>query len=355
MKFAMAGGGTGGHVIPAVAVAQELKRRGHEPVFFGTRSGYESRLVPAAGFPIEWIEAGGLNRVSLARMLRSLIVIPVSVLQVWQWMGQHRPGAVFSMGGYVAGPVVLAAILRGVPVVAMEPNAVPGMTNRKAARWTARALVHFPETAAYFPPGRAEVTGVPVRQQFFNATPRQRGTKLNVLVTGGSQGSRTLNQAGRDSWPLFARSGVRIRVVHQAGKGNAAGLADALRDSGLEGEVVEFINDMPAAFADADLIVCRSGASTVSELAAAGRPSILVPFPYATDDHQLRNAEAMERAGAAKLIRDSELSGRRLFEEITSLSREQNRLAEMGGAARRMAKPTAAQRAAEVLEEVAVR
>jgi UDP-N-acetylglucosamine--N-acetylmuramyl-(pentapeptide) pyrophosphoryl-undecaprenol N-acetylglucosamine transferase len=355
MKFVMAGGGTGGHVIPALAVAQELRSRGHQPVFFGTRQGYEGRLVPAAGLPIEWIEVGGLNRVSLSQKLRALLLLPRSVLQVWQWIRREHPGAVFSMGGYVAGPVVIAAILRDVPIVAMEPNAVPGMTNRKAARWTARALVNFEETAAWFPPGRTEVTGVPVRQEFFRIAARKPGETFTLLVTGGSQGSRTLNQAGRDSWPLFAKSGVPIRIVHQAGRGNAAPLAEAFARTELPGEVVEFIADMPAAFAQADLVVCRAGASTVSELAAAGRASLLVPFPYAADDHQQRNAEAMARAGAARVVPDSEMSGRRMFDEVIALYSARDRLAAMARNAREMAKPRAAERAADVLEQIAVR
>lgn len=352
MKFLMAGGGTGGHVFPALAVAQELRRRGHEPVFFGTRHGYEARLVPESGFPIEWIDIGGLNRVGLAQKLRSLVRLPLAVLQVWRWIARNRPGAVFSMGGYVAGPPVLAALLRGVPCVVMEPNAVPGMTNRKIARWTARALVHFPETARYFP-GRAEVTGVPVRQEFFAIGPRPASDRYTLLVTGGSQGSRRLNDAGAESWKRFAEAGIPLRILHQAGRGNSAALAERLRESGLEGEVVDFIADMPAAFATADLIVCRAGASTVSELAAAGRPSILVPFPFAADNHQQRNAEAMERAGAARLLPDAECTGRRLFEEVAALLADSERLREMGRRARSLAKPGAAGRAADILEEVA--
>lgn len=353
MKFLMAGGGTGGHVIPALAVAQELRRRGHEPVFFGTRQGYEARLVPAAGIPIEWIEVGGLNRVGLVQKVRSAVGLPSSVLQVWNWIGRNRPAAVFSMGGYVAGPPVIAALLRGVPLVAMEPNAVPGMTNRKASKWTARALVNFEETSRFFPPGCSEVTGVPVRQEFFAIRPRRSLERPTLLITGGSQGSRTLNNAARESWPLFAGASTRVRIIHQAGRGNALALADAFRESGLPGEIVEFIEDMPAAFAQADLIVCRSGASTVAELAAAGRPSILVPFPFAADDHQLRNAEAMQRAGAARLVLDSEMSGERLFEEAMALLRDAERLQTMGDNARRLGKPRAAERAADVLEEVA--
>lgn len=355
MTVAMAGGGTGGHVIPALAVAQELRHRGHSPVFFGTRQGYESRLVPSAGFPLEWIDVGGFNRAALSRKLRAVVKMPISAARVWSWIGREHPGAVFSMGGYVAAPVVLAAILRGVPVVAMEPNAVPGMTNRMAARWTARALVNFDETASYFPPGRTEVTGVPVRQEFFAIPPRSAESVFTVLVTGGSQGSRTLNHAGRDSWPLFANAGVPIRMVHQAGRGNAAALAEPFAAAAMTGEVVEFIDNMPAAFAAADLVICRSGASTVSELAAAGRPSILVPFPFAADNHQQRNAEAMQRVGAAKMILDSGMSGSRFFDEVMTLFHAREQLVRMGQRARETGKPRAAEKAADILEEIAVR
>lgn len=354
MKFVMAGGGTGGHIIPALAVARELRARGHEAVFIGTRHGMEARLVPAAGFPIEWIDIGGLNRVGFWQRLRALWRLPLSTWKAARVLSRLPASAVFSMGGYVAGPVVLAAALRKVPIVAMEPNAIPGMTNRKMARATARALVHFPETVKYFGAGRAEVTGVPVRQEFFEIPPRPPGPVFTVLITGGSQGSRALNEAGRASWPLFAAARTPIRILHQAGR-QGASLASEFAASGVAGELVEFIADMPAAFAEADLVVCRAGASTVSELAAAGKPSILVPFPFAADDHQLRNAEAMVRAGAARLVLDESLDGRRLFEEVTTLLGNHNELRHMGEHARTLAHPRAAVRAAEVLEQAAVR
>lgn len=352
MKFVMAGGGTGGHVIPALAVAEELRRRGHQPIFFGTRHGYEARLVPAAGFPLEFIEIGGLNRVGLLKRLRSLGQLPAAAAHVWSWMGREHPAAVFSMGGYVAGPPLLAAMFRGLPIVAMEPNAVPGMTNRKAARWITKALVNFEETAGFFP-GRAEVTGVPVRKEFFEIPDRAAGQDFAVLVTGGSQGSRTLNNAGRESWPLFAQARVPVSIVHQAGRGNAAPLLDPFRSAGMKGEVVEFIQDMPSAFGRADLIVCRSGASTVAELAAAGKASVLVPFPFAADDHQRRNAEAMERAGAARLVSDSEMNGQKLFNEVSSLLSNPELLRQMSENARKLGKRDAAGKAADVLEAVA--
>ncbi|MDZ4800348.1 MAG: undecaprenyldiphospho-muramoylpentapeptide beta-N-acetylglucosaminyltransferase [Bryobacteraceae bacterium] len=353
MQFVMAGGGTGGHVIPALAVAGELKRRGHTPVFFGTRTGYEARLVPAAGFAIEFIDIGGLNRVGLAQILRTMWLLPASTLRCWMWMGKHRPGAVFSMGGYVAGPVVIAALLRGIPLVAMEPNAVPGLTNRKAARWTAAALINFEETSRYFPEGRSVLAGVPVRQAFFDRAParQEAGRPFTVLITGGSQGSRTLNHAGRDSWPLFEKAGVPVSILHQAGRNNVSSLGSAPRFV----QLTEFIQDMPSAFAEADLIVSRAGASTVSELAAAGKPAVLVPFPFAADDHQRRNAEAMVRAGAARMVDDKEMNGKRLFDEVWRLMQSPAELGGMAEAARRMAKPGAAARAADVLEKVATK
>lgn len=346
----MAGGGTGGHVIPALAVARELRRRGHRCVFVGTRRGLEVRLVPPEGFPLEFIEIGPLKRVGLVRAGRTLTELPLRVLQAWALLARLRAAAVFSMGGFAAGPVALAACLRRTPLVVMEPNAMPGFTNRRLGRWVTRALLSFPEAGRFFPPSKWEVTGLPVREEFFRLPRKPREAVLTVLITGGSQGSRTLNEAAREAWPLFRRGPVPVRLLHQTGPQAFAGLAEAFRASGLEGEILPFIDDMPGAFARSDLVVCRSGAGAVAELAAAGKPSILVPFPYAADDHQLRNAEAMAAAGAARLVVDGEMNGARLYEEVTRLAQEPGRLEEMGEAARRLARPQAAARAAEVLE-----
>ena len=349
--FLMAGGGTGGHVIPALAVARELRARGHGVLFVGTERGLEARLVPGEGFELKKIHIGGLNRVGLRRKIATLIQLPFSTIGC---CGVVRgASAVFSMGGYVAGPVVMAGLLRGVPVVVMEPNAVPGFTNRAIGRFVSRALVSFAETAGYFPKGRTEVTGLPVREEFFRMVPKARGGTLNLLITGGSQGSRTLNRAGRESWPLFRQAGLPVRIVHQSGAGEAEKLREEFSRSGLEGEVVPFIADMPAAFAGADVVVCRSGAGAVSELAAAGKAAILVPFPFAADDHQTRNAEALERAGAARLVPDDQMNGEKLAAVVAELAGSSGVLERMGEAARGFAKPGAARRAAEVLEEVA--
>jgi UDP-N-acetylglucosamine--N-acetylmuramyl-(pentapeptide) pyrophosphoryl-undecaprenol N-acetylglucosamine transferase len=347
-KFLMAGGGTGGHVIPGLAVARELRSRGHNVSFVGTEFGIEAKLVPAAGFDLQKIRIGGLNRVGMRQTIVTLGRLPVATVSSDRCV--RGAAAVFSMGGYVAGPPVLAAILRRVPVVVMEPNAVPGFTNRSISRLVARALVSFPETAVFFPRGRTEVTGLPVRAEFFQIQPRVCGSLLHLLITGGSQGSRTLNHAAQQSWPLFLQAGFPIRITHQTGISGFGEIRDAFASSGMEGEVVPFLSDMPAAFADADLVVCRAGAGAVSELAAAGKPSILVPFPYAADNHQTRNAQAMERGGASRLVRDAEMTGEKLFEAVSRMVAD---LARMGEAARQFAKPGAARRAADVLEEVA--
>ena len=344
----MAGGGTGGHVIPALAVARELRARGHTVRFIGTRRGMEAKLAPAENFPVEWIEIGGLKRVGLRRTLATLAELPWSVWQAARMLDRAKPAAVFSTGGYVAGPVLLAALWKRLPVVVMEPNAVPGFTHRRLARFVARALVSFPETARWFPAGRAEVTGLPVREEFFAVPAKAPGKKLTVLITGGSQGSRTLNRAAEESWPLWEKG--TIRLIHQTGAAAYDELAPRFQASGVEGEISAFLPDMPRAFAEADLVISRAGMGAVSELAAAGKPSILVPLPAASDQHQLRNSEAFEKAAAARLVLDAEVNGSRLVEEVKRLNQEPGLLQEMGEAARAFARADAAQRAAGVLE-----
>jgi len=347
----MAGGGTGGHVIPGLAVAKELRARGHEPFFVGTQRGIEAKLVPADGFPIEWIEIGGLNRVAPIQRIKTLAQLPISILKVMKIIKTRKTAAVFCMGGYVAGPPVLAARLKRVPVVLMEPDAQPGMTNRRIGGFAARALISFPEAARWFPQGRTELTGLPVRDEFFHIPPKTEGP-FTVLITGGSRGARSLNQAVHASWSLFKQAG-EIRILHQCGTDAYETLSKDFAATGLEGEVVPFYKDMPAAFAQADLVVCRSGAGAVAELAAAGKPAILVPFPYAANDHQLRNAESMARAGAARLVQDKHLTPGNLFQEIEALAKQPERLKKMGEAAKALGKPGAARRAADILEEVA--
>lgn len=349
--FLMCAGGTGGHVIPALAVARELRNRRHDILFVGTPHGMEARLVAAENFPLVLIEVGALKNVGLRQIGSTLLQLPLATLKV---LRLRRPAAVFSMGGYAAGPSVLAALLRRIPVVVMEPNAVPGFTNHWIARLVARALISFPETAAYFPKGKTELSGLPVREQFFAISPKPKEAVFTLLITGGSQGSRTLNEAVRASLRLFQASAWPIRLIHQTGRSNFEQLRDVFAATGLQGEVLPFIEDMPAAFARADLVVCRAGAGAVAELAAAGKPSILVPFPFAADQHQLRNAEAFARAGAARLALDREMTGQKLFDLVTELAADAAGLESMAQAARQFARPGAAQRAADILEELAL-
>ena len=349
----MAGGGSGGHVIPSLAVARELRLRGHECVFIGTRNGFEARLAPGAGFPIEYIEIGGLKRVGMGQTLRTMLQLPTGIFRARRLLRRLAASAIFSMGGYAAGPVVLAGWWIRVPIIIMEPNAIPGFTNRKMARVVWRALLNFREAARFFPPGRSEVTGLPVRAEFFNLPVKTRTECVTVLITGGSQGSRTLNNAARESWRYFRESGFPIQFIHQTGRNMHEELSREFASAGVAGEVVPFIEDMPAAFARADIVVCRSGAGAMAELAAAGKPSILVPLPTAADNHQLHNAQAFERAGAARVVLDREMDGKRLYEGVRSLSADADTLDRMSRRAREFAHPGAATRAADLMEEAA--
>ena len=351
-RFIMTGGGTGGHVFPALAVARVLRERGHRILFIGTQEGMESRLVPEDGFDMAFVRSGGLNRVGLRKQMRTALQLPGGVAAAWQLVRQFRPHAVFSTGGFVAGPVSLAALFSRVPLIVLEPNAIPGFTNRRVARRVHRALLAFPSTAAWFPRSKSEVIGYPVRPEFFSLQPARNGV-FTVLITGGSRGARSLNRASRESWPLFQKVGVPVRIIHQTGAAEHESLAREFATAGIDGEVVPFIRNMAEAFAGADLVVGRAGAGAVSEIAASGMASVLVPLPFAADDHQRRNAETLVNAGAARMLLDAELNGRRLFEEVEMLRLNEEDLQRMRQQVRQFAKPGAAERAATILEETA--
>ena len=349
-SFVLTGGGTGGHVFPALAVADVLRSRGHKVLFVGTREGLESNLIPEHGYDIEFVRTGAVNRVGLKQRLRTAASMPGSVVCSRSLLKRFGAEAVFSMGGYVAGPVMAAAIWNGIPLIIMEPNAIPGIANRLVAKRVYRALLGFDTTRSWFPASKSEVTGLPVRPAFFDLKPKQNGV-FTVLITGGSRGARSLNRAARESWAFFRQSSVRI--VHQTGPAEYDAIASEFQTSGIEGTVVPFIRDMAAAFSDADLVLGRSGAGGVNEIAAAGMPSILIPFPFAADDHQRKNAETLASAGAARMVLDRDLTGERLFKEVEELRRNTKELAEMRTRVRQFAKRGAAERAAAVLEEAA--
>jgi UDP-N-acetylglucosamine--N-acetylmuramyl-(pentapeptide) pyrophosphoryl-undecaprenol N-acetylglucosamine transferase len=355
MRVLIAGGGTGGHVIPALAIARELRdSHGAEVRFVGTARGLETRLVPEGGFPLELIQVGQLKNVSLATRVRTLADLPLGVMRCVGLVRSFRPDVVVGVGGYASGPAMLAAIVKHIPTLAFEPNVVPGFANRVVARFVSGAAVHFEETAKYF--RHAEVTGVPVRQAFFEISAKLGGTPT-VLVFGGSQGAHAINDAMIRCLPELRRQAPGIRIIHQTGERDyndaLAAYASFTSTTGEAAEVFKFIEDMPAAFARADLVVCRSGASTVAEITAAGKPAIFVPFPQAADDHQRINAEALAREGAAVVVEESKLEGVWLAETIAALLGDPPRLAAMSAAARGLAHPNAARDIAAMAARVA--
>jgi UDP-N-acetylglucosamine--N-acetylmuramyl-(pentapeptide) pyrophosphoryl-undecaprenol N-acetylglucosamine transferase len=352
-----AAGGTGGHIVPALEVARELRNRGHHCVFVGAGRELERRLTGAAGFPLEVLRSGPLNQVSLATKISTLMRLPGALLDAWRLIGVYRPAAVLSLGGYASGPLAAAAWLRGIPIVALEPNAYPGMANRLIGPVVARALTGIQATEKYFRKGAAETIGAPVRKEFFEIPFKKHTEPFMILVTGGSQGARTLNRAVAEAVQLWAQNGASksLRILHQAGKADAGRLQleyASVGSGSVQAEAVEFLDDMPAAFAQADVVISRAGASTVAELCAAGRASILIPYPHAADDHQTHNAEALAAAGGAMMVDDAEWDGARMVREIEALLSVAGRLEQMEQAARSLSRPGAARRAADVLEEV---
>jgi UDP-N-acetylglucosamine--N-acetylmuramyl-(pentapeptide) pyrophosphoryl-undecaprenol N-acetylglucosamine transferase len=344
MRAILAGGGTGGHVIPALAIAQELQKQyGAEVLFIGTARGIENRLVPAAGFPLRLVQVGALNKVSLKTRLKTLFDLPRAVWDARRILAEFRPDIVIGVGGYASGPAMLAAILKRIPTLAFEPNVVPGFANRIVARMVSGAAVHFEETAQYFP--RAEVTGVPVREAFFEIAGKANNRVTNkptLLVFGGSQGASAINRAMIQCLPELLKQVPNIHIIHQTGERDYNDAQAAYQQAGSSAEVYPFITDMPAFFARADLVLCRSGASTVAEITAAGKPAVFVPFPRAADDHQRVNAQALERAGAAVVVEETKLERVWLADTIAALLGDPRRLQCMSEAARKLAHPDAA-------------
>ncbi|MGZ4837759.1 MAG: undecaprenyldiphospho-muramoylpentapeptide beta-N-acetylglucosaminyltransferase [Terriglobales bacterium] len=341
MRALLAGGGTGVHVIPALAIANELRDRFNaEIMFVGTARGIETRLVPAAGFTLKLIDVGQLKNVSIATRLKTLFALPRAILAASEILREFRPHVVIGVGGYASGPGMLAAALSSVPTVAFEPNLVPGFANRLVAPMISAAAVMFPETCHWF--RRCVVTGIPVRRAFFQMPPRANGTPPTLLLFGGSQGAHALNVALIEALPLLRQTVPGLCIIHQTGERDDKEAQAAYLHAGMTAEVSPFIHDMPGVFARADLVISRSGASTVAEIAAAGKAAIFVPFPRASDDHQRRNAEALSANHAAMLIPESELTPQKLAETAAQLLNDPVRLRAIGMAAHKFARPDAA-------------
>ncbi len=350
LRVVIAGGGTGGHVYPGIAVAQELRVRRRDAVvsFAGTARGLEARIVPREGFALDVIRSAGIKGKGVGDRLRGAWLLPLGLIDAWRVVSSRQPHVVVGVGGYSSGPVVLVAALRGVPTMVLEQNAAPGLTNRWLSHVVDAAAVNYPQTRAFFG-SKAFVSGNPVRRDLTAAADRSVATSASdgverrgVLIVGGSQGAHALNVAMVEAAPELAASGAALRIVHQTGERDLEMVRAAYEHAGLEAEIQPFLYDMGRRIGEADLMVCRAGATTLAELAAAGKPAILVPLPTATDDHQRLNADVLVKAGAAEMLLQRELTGAALAARVLTLAGDSEARARMGRAARALARPDAA-------------
>ncbi len=350
LRVVMAGGGTGGHLYPAIAVARELlaRRPDAEVSFAGTARGIEARVVPCEGFALDVIRSSGVKGKSIVDRVRGALLIPLGLADGWRIVSARRPSIVIGVGGYSSGPVVLVAALRGVPTMLLEQNAVPGLTNRLLARVVKAAAVTFDSTQAFFG-ATAFVSGNPVRPEFFAASGPHQESVLDdqtsvtqVLVFGGSQGAHAINVAMVEAASQLAAGGSHLRLVHQTGERDLEMVRAAYRQAGLQADVEPFLYDMGRQLGQADVVVCRAGATTLAEIAAAGKAAVLIPLPTATDDHQRKNAEALSVAGAAELLLQQDLTGPVLAARVLALAGDRERRRRMSAAARSLARPDAA-------------
>jgi UDP-N-acetylglucosamine--N-acetylmuramyl-(pentapeptide) pyrophosphoryl-undecaprenol N-acetylglucosamine transferase len=347
-RVVVAGGGTGGHLYPGIAVARALQaeRPGTEVTFAGTARGIESRVVPREGFELDVIRSAGLKGKSLVARLRGAGLLPLSAIDAWRLLSRRRPDLVIGVGGYSSGPVVATAALRGIPTLLLEQNAVPGLTNRLLAPLVRAAAVTYDSTLPFFH-GKGFVAGNPVRAEFLrpadHRVDRAPAAALRVLIFGGSQGARAINVACVEAAPRLAASATPLAVTHQTGERDLEMVREGYQRAGLVARVEPFLFEMDREMNGADLVICRAGATTLAEITASGKPSILIPLPTATDDHQRKNAEVLARAGAAEVIDQRELSGNRLAARVLALAADPGGRAGMGAAALRLARPDAAQ------------
>lgn len=354
MRVLIAAGGTGGHIYPGIAVANEVMRRwpDSEVRFVGTARGLENKLVPQAGFALSLIESAGLKNVGPIARARGLAVVPRSLWAARNLIRAFRPDIVIGAGGYVSGPVLLAASLINLPTLVMESNALPGWTNRVLARFVDKAAVSFSAALPFFR-GKAVVTGNPVRREFFEIPARQRdASQFSILVFGGSQGAHAINEAMIAALPSLNDLRGVLRVTHQTGEADFENVRAGYLEAGWadRADVRRYIDDMVVSFGNADLVISRAGATTTAELIAAGKAAIMIPFPLAADDHQRKNAEALMVEGAARMILQKDLTGPMLAMELKELVQSPDKVREMEEASRRLARGDAAAAVADLIE-----
>jgi UDP-N-acetylglucosamine--N-acetylmuramyl-(pentapeptide) pyrophosphoryl-undecaprenol N-acetylglucosamine transferase len=354
MRMIIAGGGTGGHLFPGLAVAEAMSadaRAGDASiVFVGSAHGIEATAVPRTRFPFQPLEIRGLRGRGWRGVLEFIWELPLAVLQSWRIIGRVRPAVVLGLGGYGSVPVVLAAWLRRVPSVLMEQNAHPGMANRVLAHLARRVCTTFADSARFFPAGKSVHTGNPVRQ--LSAAKKISPDHFTLFVFGGSQGARAINRAVVDAVTVLKARLPRMQLMHQTGPADLEWVQRRYAEQTVDAEVSAFVHAMGEAYGRADLVVCRAGASTLAELTALGKPAILIPYPFAADDHQRANAEVFVRHGAAEMLLDAELTGASLAARVLALAEDPARLQAMGAAAAALAVPDAAVRVGAVCREV---
>ena len=353
MKVVVAGGGTGGHLFPGMAVAEELIARGHEVRFVGTARGIEARAVPQAGYALDLIDVGGLKGGGVGGLIKGLFRVPRALLQSWSLLRKHKPDLVIGVGGYASGPFVLAAALSGRPTAILEQNSVPGVTNRMLGRVVGVVFGAFDGAAKFFPTKKYRIVGNPVRKKVREKLAGAQGQGTGVLVVGGSQGAHAVNELMCEAMQLLRKEGRAPSLVHQSGEKDAPELSRRYREAGVAVEVKPFIDDMAAAYRAAALVVCRAGASTLAELTALGLPSILIPFPQAADDHQTVNARELADKGAAKLLVQKDTTPAELGRVMRELLDDPAQLERMGQAARALGRPNAHAQIADALEILA--
>jgi UDP-N-acetylglucosamine--N-acetylmuramyl-(pentapeptide) pyrophosphoryl-undecaprenol N-acetylglucosamine transferase len=363
VRLLIAGGGTGGHLFPGIALADEAMGRGDGRVLFvGTSRGIETRVVPAAGYPLETLEVSGLKRMGLGGTLRGLVRLPLALVRSFAILRRFRPDVVVGVGGYASGPMVLAAALAGYPTAIQEQNSVPGITNRILGRLVRVVFTAFDEAARFFPGRKVERLGNPARKAIVAALESLQASspsegRLHILVVGGSQGARAVNELVLGGAALLASKNVDFTLVHQAGSADLERMQARYRELGLEArvDVRAFIEDMAAAYGAADLVIGRAGALTLAELAIVGKPAILIPLPTAADDHQSKNAGHFERSGAALVLHQRTSSADDLATAIAKLAADPGRRAAMGKAMRALAQPRAACAIVDRLQALAQR
>jgi len=359
VKVLIAGGGTGGHLFPGIALAEEVVTRHHknEVVFVGTERGLEARVVPQAGFPLEFIRARGLKGKGLGQLLLGLLTLPLAFLESFRILQKHKPDVVVGVGGYASGPVVMAAWMLGIPTAVQEQNALPGMTNKILGKFVKVVFTAFEEARSFFPEGKVQLVGNPIRRKLMDNYLRSHVAHqhFSVLVFGGSLGAKGINQRVVEALDSLQDLKGQLSFVHQTGKNDLEMVRKGYADRGFQAEVVEFIDDMSDAYARSDLVVCRAGATTLAELTVCKKASILIPFPYATDDHQAVNARAMVEAGAALMFREAELTGQMLAEHIRLLKTEPARLKQMEKKAALLGRPEASKELADVCVDLMVK